>query len=89
VASLVHSAAHRLMRRGLRRGLVEGSVAWIVIGTAAGVVRYITRPEAPLVAKEDLRLGESVLVTHVRPPRPGRGRWRRRGADAGDRAGVS
>ena len=94
MGSLVHSAAHRLMRRGLRRGLVEGSVAWIVIGAAAGVVRYVTRPEPPLVARENLRLGESVLVTHVpayrdparsaAPPRSGAGdprafRDRRRG----------
>jgi hypothetical protein len=76
VTSLLHSLARRLIRRGLRRGLVEGSAAWVVIGAAAWVVHLVTRPEEPRVAREDLRLGESVLVTHVAAPAVAHGRWR-------------
>jgi hypothetical protein len=89
VGSVLHSLAHRLMRRGLRRGLVEGSVAWLVIGAAAWVVRYVTRPEPPLVARENLRLGESVLVTHLPASGRDRPRRRRRVAGAGDLPGAS
>ena len=88
MGSVLHSLAHRLMRRGLRRGLVEGSVAWLVIGAAAGVVRYVTRPEPPLVARENLRLGESVLVTHV-PASGDRPRRRRHESGTGDLPGSS
>ena len=78
MGSILHSVAQRLLRRGLRRGLVEGSVVWIVIGAAAGVVHYLTRPETPVVARENLRMGESVLVTHAPAPEVrGRGRVRR------------
>jgi hypothetical protein len=89
VASLVRSVAGKLARRGLRRGLLEGSVAWIVIGAAAWVVRFVTRPEAPLVAKEDLRLGESLLVTHVGPSDTGRRRHGRHAAGAAKHPGAS
>jgi hypothetical protein len=77
------------MRRGLRRGLVEGSVAWLVIGAAAWVVRYVTRPDPPLVARENLRLGESVLVTHLPASGRDRPRRRRRKEGAGDLPGAS
>ena len=78
MGSILHSVAHRLMRHGLRRGLVEGSVLWVVIGAAAWVVRYLTRPETPVIARESLRMGESVLVTHSPAPEVrGRGRAHR------------
>jgi hypothetical protein len=77
------------MRRGLRRGLVEGSVAWLAVGAAAWVVRYVTRPEPPLVARENLRLGESVLVTHLPASGRDRPRRRRRVAGAEDLPGAS
>jgi len=66
------------MRHGLRRGLVEGSVVWILVGAAAWVVHYVTRPETPLVARENLRLGDSLIVTHLPGAEAGR-RGRRRG----------
>jgi len=89
MGSTLDSLTHRLIRHGLRRGLVEGSVAWIVIGAAAAVVCYVARPEAPLVGRENLRLGESVLVTHVPAPEGRRPRGRRRGRDAGILPGDS
>jgi hypothetical protein len=89
VASLVRVVAGKLARRGLRRGLLEGSVAWIVIGAAAWVVHFVTRPEAPLVAKKDLRLGESLLVTHVGPPDTACRRHGRRAAGAVEHPGAS
>ncbi len=89
MSSILDSLLHRLIRNGLRRGLLEGSVAWIVIGAAAVVVRYVARPESPLVAREKLRLGESVLVAHVPAPEERRPRRRRWGMDAGNLPGDS
>ncbi len=87
MGAFLHSVAHRLMRRGLRRGLVEGSVLWVVIGAAAWVVRYLTRPETPVIARESLRMGESVLVTHSPASEVhGRGRAHRE-RSSGDRPG--
>lgn len=73
------------MRHGLRRGLLEGSVVWMAIGAAAWVVRYLTRPETPLIARENLQLGESVFVTHRPVPEVPRRGWRLRTRTAGDR----
>lgn len=60
--------ARRLVRHGIRRGLVEGSAPWIVVALAVAIVRFALRPERPLVAKADLALGESIVVTHVPSP---------------------
>jgi hypothetical protein len=68
VFSLLDTLARRLMRRGLRQGLIEGSGAWIAIGAISWLVRLLLRPQAPRVVREDLRLGESIVVRHVVPP---------------------
>ena len=73
---LVDALARRLVKRGIRQGLIEGSTAWLVIGALAWLVRLLVRPEAPKVVREQLRLGESITVTHASPP-PQRGRRRR------------
>jgi len=60
----------QLVRRGVRSGLIEGSNLWLSIGALAWLFRFLTRKSAPQVTLERLRLGESVLVSHVpAPPR--------------------
>lgn len=73
--SFLDPLARRLMRRGLRRGLLEGSVVWIAVAAIAGLFHLLVQPERPRIAREDLALGESLIVTHVRaldPPRRSR-----------------
>ena len=79
---LVDSLARRLVRRGIRRGLAEGSTLWVAIGALAWLVRLLARPDAPKVARERLRLGETIVVTHA--PAPPSRRARRRAARRGE-----
>jgi len=58
----------QLIRRGVRSGLIEGSNLWLSIGAIAWLVRLLSRRPAPVVSVERLRLGESVLVSHVPAP---------------------
>lgn len=74
--ALLHRLSRRLLRQGIRRGLFEGSELWIAIGAVALLVRVLTKPWQPPVAGERLRVGESIVVTHLPPP-PGRRAARR------------
>ncbi len=73
----------RLLRRGLREGLFEGSSIWLAIGAVAAVVRLLTRPEQPKVVREDLQVGETIVVTHQPGPAQPTRRERRRAARRG------
>ncbi len=62
--------ARQLVRRGLRSGLIEGSNVWLSIGAVAWLFRLLSRRPPAVVTTERLRLGESVVVSHVpAPPR--------------------
>jgi len=62
----------QLVRRGIRAGLIEGSNIWLSVGAIAWLFRFLTRRQPARVTVERLRLGESVLVTHVAAPPRGR-----------------
>ncbi len=67
--------ARQLVRRGIRSGLIEGSNLWLSIGAIAWLFRFLSKRQAPQVSVERLRLGESVVVSHVpAPPRTRRAR---------------
>lgn len=53
------------MRRGLRQGLLEGSALWLVAGALAWLFRLLASAERPKVVREDIALGESIVVAHV------------------------
>jgi hypothetical protein len=74
--ALFDKLIRRVVRRGLRQGLLEGSAAWLVVGGLAWLLRLLLRPEAPKVLREELRVGESLTVTHL--PAPPSARRRRR-----------
>ncbi len=65
---LLDTISRRVMRRGLRQGLLEGSSIWLIAGALAWLFRLLTRAEEPKVVREDVALGESIIVTHVSPP---------------------
>jgi hypothetical protein len=78
VGSYLDRWARQLIRRGIRSGLIEGSNLWLSIGAIAWLLRFLARRPSPMVSVEQLRLGESVVVSHV--PAPARSRRARRKA---------
>lgn len=76
VVQVLDRLARRVMRRGLRQGLLEGSSLWLVVGMLAWLFRLLTTAEQPKVVREDIALGESIVVTHL--PAPPTRRARRR-----------
>jgi len=82
VLALLDRISRRIVRRGLRQGLLEGSSLWLVAGVLAWLFRLLTTPERPRVVREQIALGESILVTHVpaEPTRRAARRAARRGA---------
>ena len=58
----------QLVRRGLRAGLIEGSNLWLSIGAVVWLLRFLSRRDTPQVTVQELRLGESVIVSHVPAP---------------------
>jgi len=75
---LLDPLVHRLVRRGLRRGLADGSAVWIAVAVVAWAVRLLLRPEEPNVVREELRVGETITVTHKPGPLVPTRRERRR-----------
>jgi hypothetical protein len=67
-----------LRRNGLRRGLVGGSRSWMVAGGLAyalRALRWVVRRDTEVVFSEELRPGESLIITPIDPPdRSGRRR---------------
>jgi hypothetical protein len=78
VGSYLDRWARRLVRRGIRAGLIEGSNVWLSIGAVAWLFRFLSRRPPAEVRVERLRLGESLVVTHL--PAPPRGRRAKRKA---------
>lgn len=74
--------ARQLVRRGIRAGLIEGSNIWLSIGAIAWLFRFLARRPPVSVRVERLRLGESLVVSHVPAP-PRTRRERRKAARAG------
>ncbi len=62
--------ARQLIRRGVKAGLIEGSNLWLSIGAIAWLFRFLSKRDSAQVSVQELRLGESVVVSHVpAPPR--------------------
>lgn len=58
-----------LLARALRKGLFGGSRLWTVIGTiglAMKVLRKITKDEPEVAFSEELRPGQTLLISHDR-----------------------
>ncbi len=85
---LLQRVTKDLVSKGFKRGVVEGNGLWLVVGALALVVRVVSKPEPPKVVTEQLRLGESIVVTHLPPP-PSRRKARkeRKALKAGEAAG--
>lgn len=78
----VKRLAGKLSRKGLRRGVTEGSNLWLALGAVALLVRVLAQQDKPRRATEELRVGESVVVSHLPPP-PTRRQARRAAGAAG------
>jgi hypothetical protein len=82
VGSYLDRWARQLVRRGIRAGLIEGSNIWLSIGAIAWLFRFLAKRPPVSVRVERLRLGESLVVSHV-PAQPRTRRERRKAARAG------
>jgi hypothetical protein len=57
------------LRRGWRQGVLEGNRAWLLVGGLALTMRVIQRmagKEEKVVYSEQLRPGETLVITHDR-----------------------
>lgn len=77
------AAAMRAMRRFVQR-TIGGDPRYALLAVAALLVHLALRPEKPKIAREELALGEALVVRHLPPP-PTR-RQRRKQARAHRRA---
>jgi len=85
VASYLDRWARQLVRRGVRSGLIGGSNIWLSIGAIAWLFRFLSRRPPRQVSVERLRLGETILVSHVAAPPRGRRAKRKAARDAAER----
>ena len=76
----VRRLADRLFRKGARRGLLEGSDLWLAVGAVALLVRVLATKDKPRKVTEELKVGESIVVTHLPAPPAGRPARRARAA---------
>lgn len=66
--SLAKSLVRRIVRTGVRRGLVEGSFPWLFVGVFTWAARALLKPKVPVVRHEQLKPGETLVISNV-PPR--------------------
>jgi hypothetical protein len=72
VASVFERTTRTLVRRGIRDGLLGGSGQWLAVGAIAWLARFLRQKPHAKVVVEQLRLGESIVVTHKAAPPFGR-----------------
>lgn len=82
---LLDSAARKALRHFGQRALQDRR--YLVLAGAALLAHLALRPEKPKIAREELRLGEAILVRHL-PPAPTR-RQRRSAARKARRADAA
>ncbi len=62
----------KILMRGLTDGILAGDGLWLAVGVGAWVLRLLlTKPDPPVVV-EQLRQGESIVVTNLGPTPRGR-----------------
>ena len=57
----------RLVRTGVKRGLIDGSRLWLYVGGISWVARRLLKQRRPIVRRETLEPGETLVVTNVAP----------------------
>jgi len=68
IFSLFDQLLRRILRRALRQGVLEGSVPWLAAGAFALVARLMFRPQPPRIQREELAVGETLVITHHTAP---------------------
>jgi hypothetical protein len=71
VNALIDRVTRTAVRKGIRQGLLAGDGKWIAIGALAWLVRFLRRTRDPQTIVEQLRVGESIIVSNL-GPRPNR-----------------
>jgi hypothetical protein len=68
IFSLLDQLLRRILRRALRQGVLEGSFPWLAAGAFALVARMMFKPQSPKVRREELAVGETIVITHHSAP---------------------
>jgi len=72
VGTFSDRVTRNLVRKGLREGLLGGNGRWLAVGALTWLARFLRAKPQPRVVTEQLKLGESILVTHRPAPPYGR-----------------
>ena len=63
--ALAKTLFRRLVRTGVRRGLVDGNRMWLYIGGISWIVRMLVKPRRPIIRRESLEPGETLVISNV------------------------
>jgi hypothetical protein len=55
----------QLVAKGFKKAISEGSLLWVGIAALGLVVQFFMKHRQPKVAVEKLRLGESIVISHL------------------------
>jgi hypothetical protein len=67
VGALIDRLTRAAVRRGIRQGLLAGDGKWLAAGAVAWLVRFLMKKHEPAVVVEELKPGETLLVTNIGP----------------------
>lgn len=62
---LAKALFRRLVRTGVKRGLIDGNRLWLYVGGLSWVARRLLKPKPPIVRRETLEPGETLVITNV------------------------
>jgi hypothetical protein len=77
VNGFVDRITRTAVRNGLRKGLLAGDGKWLALGAVAWLVRFLAKKQEPETVVEQLKVGESLVVTNLGPAPKRRERRRR------------
>ncbi len=69
IAEVIDRLLRHALRRGLRDGLLAGDGLWITLGAVAWLARFLMKRSEREVVREELREGETIVVTNLGPGR--------------------
>ena len=63
--TLAKALFRRLVRTGVKRGLIDGNRLWLYVGGLSWVLRMLLKQKRPIVRRESLEPGETLVISNV------------------------